>query len=331
MKTKFFLAILVASMFFLGCSDDDHSGNPVDVTRTAKDFFSKSVKKLTQTFQINVAELPKTLTLRGGTVITIEDGTFAIGGVPITGTFTLEVIECLKPSDIVYTGTNTNYIYGDILRSYGFIFINAKQGESNVDKNLLKNMDIKIPRQDDTPDWVLLWEGVDTAGDDNDQFAWDYPSDDVVVDNTGFGEIMAEGRYFPFKLGKLGWFNCDIYWTYGTKTTMYVNITGNPVDLTSFQGETGSTSVFFHGYGDLVVASLYTLHGTNGVKSYDDSMPIGKKGTLLAISVKDGKFYFAKQDNVEITEDLEITLNMEQTTENAIQAAINALDSTSGN
>jgi hypothetical protein len=328
MKKNLFLALFAASLLLVGCKDDDPVVPPVDTNYNAKEFFSKSLENLVQTVTVNPSELPKTFEFDGGTKITIEDGTFAIEGVPITGSFTLEVIECVKPSHIVYSGTNTNHIDGNILESDGFIFINAKQGATNADKNLLKNIDVEIPQQDLTRDWTQLWEGVDTAGVDGNQFAWNNLSDDAVLPDQGggFGEIMAKGEYFPFKLGKLGWFNCDIYWNSGSMTTLFVKITGNPVDLADFQGETGSLCVFFHGYGDLVVAQLYTPYGTDGVKSYDDSMPIGKKGTLVAFSIKAGKFYLAKQENVEITEDLELTLNMVETTETAIQAAIDALD-----
>jgi hypothetical protein len=328
MKKNLFLALFAASLIFSGCSDDDPVVPPVDTNYNAKNFFSKSLEELVQTVTVNTSELPKTFEFDGGTKITVDDGTFAIGGAPITGSFTLEVIECVKPSQIVYSGTNTNLINGEILASDGFIFINAKQGEVNADKNLLKNIDVEIKQIDLTRDWTLLWEGVDTAGVDENQFAWDELSKDAVLPDqaAGFGEIMEENGYFPFKLGKLGWFNCDIYWDYGAKTTLFVKITGGPVDFASYQGGTGSTCVFFHGYGDLVVAQLYTPYGTDGVQSYDDSMPVGKKGTLLAFSIKEGKFYLAKQENVEITEDLELTLNMVETTESAIQAAIDALD-----
>ncbi|MDR1552224.1 MAG: hypothetical protein LBS69_02015 [Prevotellaceae bacterium] len=329
MKKNLFLALFAASLIFAGCSDDKPAVPPVDTNYNAKEFFSNSVKDLLQTVTVNTADLPKTFTLGGGTKITIDDGTFAIGGVPITGNFTLEVIECVKPSHIVYSGTNTNLTYGEILASDGFIFINAKQGETNADKNLLKNIDVQIKQTDLDREWTQLWEGIDTAGVDGDQFAWnDLSADAVLVDQPGggMGEIKGQDGFFPFKLGKLGWFNCDVYWDYGPKTTLFIKITGGPVDFASYQGGTGSTCVFFHGYGDLVVAQLYTPYGTNGVQSYDDSMPIGKKGTLLAFSIKEGKFYLAKQENVEITEDREVSLNMVETTEATIQAAIDALD-----
>ncbi|MDR1983869.1 MAG: hypothetical protein LBQ28_03480 [Prevotellaceae bacterium] len=112
------------------------------------------------------------------------------------------------------------------------------------------------------------------------------------------------------------------------KVTISVTLTGNTLDLASFQGEEGATCVFFHGYGDLVVAQLYTLDESraNTVKSYDDSMPEGKNGTVLAFSVKAGKFYLGKQEDVTISADLNVTLNMVETTEKAIQDAIDALD-----
>jgi len=328
MKKKFILAIFMVSIFSLSCSNDDDV--KIDKNYNVKDFFNKAKKNSVQTFNLNTSELPKTITLAGGSRITIEPGTFAKGGVAITGAFTVEVREFMKASDMVLGGTNTNLAYGVILKSHGFIHLDVKQGETSVDQNFLKNIDVELKQpQNVDGDWTQLWEGTETAGADGDQFAWDDLSADAIVsEQTGGGmmEILGKGDYFPFKLGKLGWFNCDVYWDYGNKTTVRVRIEGNPVQLANFEGETGYTCVFFHGNGDLVVAQLYTVEGDNVVKSYDDSMPIDKVGTLVAFTVKEGRFYLAKQENLKITQDLAVTLTLTETTEAGIQAAINALD-----
>ncbi|MDR1198631.1 MAG: hypothetical protein LBK94_06415 [Prevotellaceae bacterium] len=327
MRTKFFLALFVAgSMIFTGCSDDDPVNPPVvDKNYNVKEFFSNSREKLVQVIELNTSNLPTTITLDGGTKITIDEGTFAI-----TGSFTVEVIECLKPSSIVYSGTNTNYIDGRLFASDGFLFIDVKQNGTSVDKNLLKNMDVEIPVNSDRT-LTMLWEGVDIAGVDENQFAWNELAEDAILDDQFAGGRMEVGAndagFFFFRLGKLGWFNCDIYWEEpAPKTTLTVTLTGGPIELASYQGATGYTCVFFHGYGDLVVAQLYTPAGTNKVKSYDDSMPVGKTGTLFAFTVKEGEFYLAKQENVTIVADMEVDLDLVKTTEEAIQAAIDALD-----
>jgi hypothetical protein len=328
MKKKFILAIFMVSIFSLSCSNDDDV--KINKNYNVDDFFNKAKENSVQTFNLNTSELPKTINLAGGSKITIEPGTFAKGGVAITGAFTVEVREFLNPSDIVFGGTNTNLAYGEILKSQGFIHLDVKQNGTSVDKNFLKNIDVELKQpQNVDGEWTMLWEGIENSGDDGDQFAWDNLSADaLVIDQTGGGmmEIMGKGDYFPFKLGKLGWFNCDVYWDYVNKTTVRVTIEGNPVQLANFEGETGYTCVFFHGNGDLVVAQLYTLEGNNVVKSYDDSMPIGKKGTLIAFTVKEGRFYLAKRENLEITQDLAVTLTLTETTEAGIQAAINALN-----
>jgi hypothetical protein len=54
-------------------------------------------------------------------------------------------------------------------------------------------------------------------------------------------------------------------------------------------------------------------------------MPVGKTGKLFAFTVKEGEFYFAEKE-ITITEDLEVTLNMVETTGRAIQALIDGLD-----
>jgi hypothetical protein len=338
MKTKVFSALALASIMFMGCSNND---DPV-VIKSANDYFREVSAQATQTFNLNTSELPKAVTLKGGTKITIKNGTFTKGGTPISGAFTLEVREYLKPSDIVRGGVNTNHRNGSPLVSDGFFYINAKQGGVDVDKKLARNLLIEIPKEVNRY-YTQLWEGIENAGDGENQFAWDDLPDDAVGPGLD-SAVMQDGNWigadqgtagsvtFIFNLGKLGWYNCDIYWEFPNgQTTVYVKITGFAGSIASYQGYSGEIFVFFCGKGDKVISQLYSPYydGSNvlqGAQSYVNSMPLGKIGKLIAFAIKEGEFYFAAQDNVTITANMELTLNLQATTEETIQAEFNKLD-----
>jgi hypothetical protein len=339
MKTQFFSALILASVFFIGCGDDNNNNenddDGIDKNYNSQEFFNEFSENSRQTFDLNTSQLPETLVLKGGTKITIKAGTFTKGGVPITGNFTVEVKEILKPSDIIFNGTNTNYRDGSPLVSDGFLYIDVTQDGVSVDKILSKNLLIEIPKPKDVNRWTYLWEGAENVGEDENQFGWnDFPEDAFNFNDWGEnqGEFnMAWGGEgsisFTFNLGKLGWFNCDIYWEFTNgRTTVYVTLTGIFGTLASYQGYMGDTFVFFCGYGDKVISQLYSPYGTNGAKSYDDSMPIGKTGKIIAFSVKEGKFSYDYKDNVTITENMTLELDLKEVTKEFIQAQIEALD-----
>ena len=81
----------------------------------------------------------------------------------------------------------------------------------------------------------------------------------------------------------------------------------------------------FCAQGSNVVAQIYTADGTNQVKTYDNTMPIGVSGRLLSFCIKEGRFYFAKKD-ITISADMTETLTLAETTEAAIQMDIDSLD-----
>ena len=95
--------------------------------------------------------------------------------------------------------------------------------------------------------------------------------------------------------------------------------------MASFRAFGGETFVFFCAKGSNVAAQLYTPNGTNKVKSYDNMMPIGSEGRMLAFSIKDGRYYYAAQETT-ISANQNVVLTLAETTEAAVQAAINSLD-----
>lgn len=317
-KLNFTAALLIAVIGFTACKKD--RTQPVNEVQNTKDF-TRKLGSQKQSFTVKSSELPKTLALANGTKITIQPNSFTMNGQPVTGDVSIETYEMLSRSSIILSGTNTNHISGSPLISQGFIFIDAKVNGQSVDKYLQKPLSIKIPAKGQP--FTQIWEGVENVGDIN-QMAWQAPKNP-----NGQGqqrEVKAVEDDFVFDFGQLGWVNCDIFYNSSApKTTVRVTVLNNPGAMATFRGFTGETFVFFCANGDNVVAQIYTPDGANKVKSYDNSMPIGSEGKLIAFSIKDGKYYFAEKD-VTISADMNESLTLVETTEAAVQAEITALD-----
>jgi hypothetical protein len=160
-----------------------------------------------------------------------------------------------------------------------------------------------------------LWRG-DTSVNGTNQLGWS---------PRNGGSIKAGPAGFEFDFSNLGWINCDVY--YGIdlpKTTMHVSVTNNPGNFATFYGTNGNTYVFLCLSGTNVAAQLYTPEGI-GVKSYDNTIPIGVTARILAFSIKDGHYYVAQKDIVTTTNETD-ALTLTETTADAIQADIDALN-----
>lgn len=315
MKTiqQFLLGGALAMLVFTSCKKDNPPA--VNDLRNAGDFIQKHGPQK-QSITFNTADLPKTIMLKKGTKITIPEGSLTISGTPVAGPVTMEALEFLDRKDILLGGGNTNHISGAPLHSDGFIFLDFKSNGQSVDQNLSTPVNIAIPAKREGA--TQLWEGVI---DEDGQFGWAAPAQG----NQREAKVDAMGD-FRFDFGKLGWINCDIFWDYANpKTTMRVKLLNNPGAFANFRGFDGETFVFFCGKGSNVAAHIYTPDGADGVKSYDDMMPVGVEGRLLAFSIKDGRFYLAKKDIV-ITDGISETLTLAETTESAIQAEIDMLN-----
>lgn len=320
-KLNLTYAIVAALILFSSaCRKDDGLVGNTNKANSAKEFAAVFGPQM-QNLQIN-ASVPNTLTLKGGTKITIPVGALKISGVVVTGNVNIEAMEVLKRSDVLFSGTNTNHISGAPLESDGFIYLNASVNGTKVDAALGDRIKVQIPAK--RTGTTQIWEGVEQVGAAN-QLAWQAP----VAAANGVQikpESVAQNGVFAFDMGMLGWINCDVFYSYANpKTTTRVTLVNNPGSMASFRAFSGETFVFFCAKGSNVAAQLYTADGANKVKSYDNMMPIGVLGKYLTFSVKDGKYYYAESETT-IVANQNITLTLVETTEAQVQAAITSLD-----
>ncbi|WP_343531825.1 hypothetical protein [Pedobacter sp.] len=311
------LALLVTALF-QACKKDKSQRNAAYSTAEFTAIFGPQAQRM----QINT-NISNTLVLRSGTKITIPANAFKLNGTTVTGSVVITAAEFLKRSDIVFSGTNTNHISGAPLESDGFIYLNASVNGTNVDKALNANIDIAIATNNTRA--TQIWEGVEKVDNAN-QMAWQAPPQNPNGAGGGVRESLPVAGFYNFQMGNLGWINCDVFYAYtNPKTTTRVTIANNPGSFATFMGYTGETFVFFCAKGSNVVAQLYTPDGANGVKSYTNMMPIGVEGKYISFSIKNGKYYYADLTTT-ITANQNISLSLTETTEAAIQQAINALN-----
>lgn len=327
------LVLAAAMLFTVACKKDKESANNgvVNLANNAHQFVDAFGPKA-QLSTIDASALPKTITLAGGTKVTIPAGSLKIGGAAVTGSVTVQVIEVLKRSDVVFFGSNTNHISGAPLASDGFIYVDIKSNGQSVDRFLGAPLKIEIPAK--RAGVTQLWEGVNANGvplvpGEANQMAWQAPKRDTANGGGNGGapqEVAPVNGFYSFNWGTTGWVNCDMLYAYtNPKTTMTVTVANNPGAMASYHSFSGETYVFFCAKNSPVAAQLYTPAGANTVKSYDNSMPIGIEGKMLAFSVKDGKYYLAQQE-ITIAANHTLTLTLAEVSEAAVQAAISSLD-----
>ncbi|MDR2423179.1 MAG: hypothetical protein LBD59_00455 [Prevotellaceae bacterium] len=318
MKHIVFYAILLACVTFAGCELGNEDETVLE-NYEAKDFIDEF--SVVQKRTLNTSNLPDTVITSKGSKFIIQPGTFTKNGNPITGDFAVEIKEIHQRSEIIFNLTNTNHVSGKPLLSDGFFHINATQNGENLDKTLANPVRVEMKTNTDRG-YSQLWQAAGEAGNDDDSFAWEQEQD-----GTDNKQNFLEGQgVFMFDIGKLGWFNCDIYWEdTAPKTTVTVNIGGMTGSIASLLQDKGGLYVFFCAKGDNVVAQFYSKSGPNSIKSYDDSMPIGKEGKIFVVMFHKGKFYYGML-NITISADMSVTVNVSENTKDFIQQQIAALD-----
>jgi len=319
-KTNLAALLLTVVTVFMACKKNNDLPAAGSI-RSAKEFVQKKGPQL-QAFSVNTASLPVTITLKGGTKITIPQNAFTKAGSPVSGTITFVAREYKKRSDVLYGGSNTNHTSGAPLETQGSLFIDALQNGTSLDQQLAVPIRIEVPAENNG-DVTQLWEGKVDAGAPAMGWAAPRPNPNGA---GGQLESVSQNNMFAFNFGQLGWINCDVFYSYANpKTTMTVDVLNNPGTMASFMAYSGETFVFFCPDNANVAAQLYTPDGPSRVKSYDNMMPIGVQGTLISFAIKDGKYYLASK-HITITAGLNETLSLVETTEAGIQAAIEGLD-----
>jgi hypothetical protein len=313
---RIIISLLCAGALFCGCGKDNDGKKGDDGKNyQASNFFKDNLKKMTSTFSKLVVGQERELQLPNGMKVNIPAGdVFTKNGTPISGEYTVEVAGMLKPSEMIRAGGNTNFRDGQndrYLISDGFLCINVLHGGESVDPTTRQSIRISVPTDKEDGEYTFLWLG---EVNDDGEFAWVRPNEEEVElgDETGERNMAwAQKGLFSFQSKKLGWINCDVFWYIpGTQVTLRVTLSGLFGEFANYMGGDGDTFVFFKVKDINVLAQLYTRVNGNAVMSYENSIPEGVEGTLIAFYVKDGVFSCARKQitigDGDTNEDLEL-------------------------
>jgi hypothetical protein len=340
MKKLFLCLALVASataMVVSSCKKGEKSPNDQTVTdetglaATAEqgpvaNFYQRFGPKA-EPFSIDAARDVK-FRLKSGTSIFIPAGAFTVDGDPVTGGIVnVNVLELPNRGAMALRGVNT-MVGGRILESNGNFELAADVAGKPVDRALAPGRQIRVAMQDRVRNGLPLnlFEGGPAPIDEakQDQFDWRQ----VQVPGQP-ASIPPAGGSFTFSWPTTGWCNPDWFMftpPAATLTTMQVDLPGNPGPLASYLGGNGNTTVLFVPKGRNIIIQLYLPLGT-GVVSYNNSIPVGITGRLLAYSVTSGgAYYLASKDIVtSAANPILESLTLAPTTAATLTAALTAL------
>lgn len=290
--------------------------------------FYKKYGPAAEPFTVDAAKDTK-LSLKSGTSITIPAGAFAIGGAPVTsGRVSVNVLELPNRGAMAMRGVNT--MVGDrILESNGNFELAANVGGRPVDPVLANGRQIGVVMQDRVRNGLplnLFQGGPGGGAGGQEQFDWK----EVQVPGQP-ANIPPVGGNFTFSWPTTGWCNPDWFMftpPAATLTTLEVELPGNPGPLANYLGGNGNTTVLFVPQGRNIIIQLYVPTAA-GVISYNNSIPVGIKGRLLAYSVTaSGGYYLDSKDIVtSAANPIVETLKLAPTTAPTLIAALTALSS----
>ncbi|MBC7486167.1 MAG: hypothetical protein H7282_05400 [Cytophagaceae bacterium] len=317
MKNSHFLLALVsaACLTFTGCKKNNEE-SPAPAT-TINDFFEKNdVPK--QSFTVNLDHTNATISGEQGTVITFPKSAFVTkNGSPVTGDISVTVKEIYTKSDMILSDRATTSD-GELLLSGGEIYIGAFSNGDTLRLASGTNILIELPASSvDTE--MQLFAGSESNG----QFNWmpvNTTSSSVPVTSTNWVNDSSATLYssqssYIFSTSKLGWINCDRFYSFPVKTKISLSYTnGGTIDNTA-------AYIVFKNLNS--IARFYE-HSTNGVFRSAQT-PVGEDIMIVVISTKDGKQYFATKETT-ITEDLSLTLELTEASDESIKTALESLN-----
>ena len=241
----------------------------------------------------------------------------ADGSAP-SGPVTIFLKEISTPANMIFADRQTATSSGEPMVSYGEFFLRAQEAGKDLQLRPDSGVIVQAPARQ-VAERIPMWNGdttvtaslsgynyqnqfttVSTEVSANKGVDWD------PVTNPGSAYAFFDGSSgtLNFRLDSLiKWVNCDLLMSNpNPKTTVLVYFSNNynPETDASYMGEE-PTMLFFKPSGVNSVIKFYNTifkapAGFEGFLSYQNSIPIGQKGTFLAISSINGVFYADQQD-----------------------------------
>ncbi len=306
----------------------NHSRNTSDIQSDAQQFFEKWGPQR-QVFKMNSEELPKTIELKSGTLITIPAKGLMVGGQPAAGDIVVSVLETFDRGALALSGQSTTS-NGQLLTSDGSfdldITVNGKEADPRLANG--ETFGFRVPDVDNNGRPTNLFEGVILDNPDA-PAPLDWQRRDVPNQRP---DIIPEGGTFNFNWPYTGLVNCDVLNSCAPaaiRTDITVNLPNNPGTIANYQGSGGgNTFVLFVPKGCNMIVHIYTHDPADQHKvwSYPSSMPEGVTGKLIGFSVKNGNWWYTEKE-ITITTNMIESLTLDPSTEVDVAANLLALSS----
>jgi hypothetical protein len=295
MKNSSLLIVFVITIGFIfnSCEKTDPDTivlpNNINPTITSQVFayFSENIEDETEQFNITSSSSTQTITTSNFFNVSFGPNTFTYSdGTPISGNFTIEIIDALSKKEMLKLNRPTFTNDGQLLVSGGIIYLNAQQNGQQLSINDSEPVEISIPSN--TGEAMQFFDG---SLDGNNDFGWDVSLEDTVTivtaNDTTFNPNGEIGFFnYNFTMDSIGWINCDYFYN-STDPLTGVNVI-LPDD------HNGSNTLIFIYYSD--INSVANMHDYDNDSNFDlgsgYSTPVGMDITFVTISEIDSIFYY---------------------------------------
>jgi len=324
--SKSILALFVFAILGLtSCASDENDEGAQDPDGAALgQLFKDNRAENKQTFTLD-ATTGGTITGSQGTQVTFQPNAIGLNGTPVTGNVKIELVEVYDRASMLLNNmpTSGKKPNGDeeALKSAGEYFINAKQGNANLE--LLSPAQVKSKGVgQNAPDTMNIFR----AGEDLDDLDLWEEADENEDEITDVGEVgereTANGWefFYLFDISSFGWTNLDRWYSYtgtltdisidvpdvfhGTNCEVYLTYDGEPTALARMDVYDTPSGMFTEHYGRI---------------------PVGQNVHIILVAEIGGVLHSTIQGTTIIDNHIEVMAYPQATTQTALTAAMNAL------
>ncbi len=324
---KFYLSVvLLSAMAFTSCKQkkEDNPENNLPNGQALHERVMQNRKDAVQNFTFDPAA-GGTITGEQGTVVYFPPNAIGLNGQPVTGNVEIELIEIYDKGAMILQDMPTSGIKpnGDIeaLKSGGEFFVNAKQGETQLE--LLQPISItskgvamqdyepmNVFRAGDNLDDTDKWEEADEDNDGQNDEAQGHegpgPNGDFVINSI-------------LDVSQFGWTNLDKWYSFtGPKTTLFVDVPDG------YTPDNCNVYLSYDGEPGLAKMDVWDTDQEMFTEHYG-SLPIGMEVHFIMVAEINGQLYAKIQGNTIVDNHIEVMDGLQPISEADLTAAINAL------
>ncbi len=324
-NTKIILGILLVSLFFFtSCDSDENQEDPKPDGIALNQRFKDNRANAIETFTIN-GSTGGTITGSQGTSVIFPANSVGLNGNPVTGDFTVELIEIYGKSAMVLQDKSTkgkkNNGDEEALLSAGEFFINAKQNGTQLE--VLTPITVQsrgvapgefeamqIFRASDDLDGDALWKEADE--DQNGE-------NDNAQGREGQGPNGTYVLYSAFDMSSFGWTNLDKWYNFsGQLTDLFVDVPDG------YDGENAAVYLSYDGENGLARMDIYD-ETLELFSEHYGRIPVGKEVHFIMITEIAGQIYYAIQAATIGENHIEVMTNLQPISQTDLTTLIDNL------